>query len=225
MELQTIKNNYLTMNSRAVTLAEQIKQHEYELGALSEEEDQINQAYTFLQVVADEAQNEIKADVDGLVTMAVQSIFGNDYTFDLQIDRTNTSAPYKPIVWETVDGVATQYTPKDEMGGSMVDPIAFIFRVVLRSLKIEPSRNTFWLDEPMKNMGKGELLISAADMLREVSHSLGLQLIIITHEDELAWRADRAWRLTRPWGRTQVQPLKKGTLDNPTKPKQKRRLR
>jgi hypothetical protein len=221
MNLQSVKQEYTILSNRAAMLGNQVIQYKNKLEGLQDRHTRLSEAHAILQSVADEAQGELKGDMDGLVTMAIQSIFGDAYHFDLQIDRTNHSAPYKAIVWETVDGVANEWTPKDDMGGSMMDPIAFVLRVVLRSLDQNPCRGTFWLDEPMKNMGKGELLLAAGAMLRDISHEADLQLIIITHEPELAEIGDRAWFTRRTRGKSTLQ-LTKGA---PPPPKQKRKLR
>lgn len=224
--LSEVRSKYDHAVSLKQVYARQIEVNQAELDSVKTELDNVSKAKVFLQTVVDEAQGEIKADMDGLVTMAVRTIFGDSYRFDLQIDRQSTNAPYKPVVWESIDGVEYEYTPKDEMGGSMMDPIAFIIRVVLRSLEAEPCRNAFWLDEPMKNMGKGQLLANAGAMLREVSHSLGLQLIIITHEPELAEMGDKVYYLRRTKGVTQTVDKNPApqSIQPPRPKKQKRTL-
>jgi len=91
------------------------------------------------------------------------------------------------------------------MGGSVLDPIGFALRVVLHQFQREPTRKVFLLDEPMKNTGHGELLRQASQMLSEISHNVGVQLIIITHEPELAEIADRSWKVKRVKGKSEVE--------------------
>lgn len=61
------------------------------------------------------------------------------------------------------------------------------------SLENPKSRGVIILDEPMKNMG--DLIVLGGEMLREIAHKLGLQLIIITHEKELIDIADKAYHV------------------------------
>ena len=169
------------------------------------------QAQEVLRDLANQARQEFKQEVDGLVTLAVRSVFTEDFSFDLQMTTDGGRLQCKPVVWETIGDVQVEYTPKDDMGGSVLDPIGFALRVVLQQFQRNPTRALFLLDEPMKNTGHGELLTQAGRMLREISHNLGLQLIIITHEPELAEVADRAWRVTRGQGKSSAVIIKGGT--------------
>jgi len=154
-------------------------------------------AQAVIREIADHARQEFKAEVDRLVTLAIRSVFTEDFTFDLQMSTDSGRLQCKPIVWETIDGELIEYSPKDDMGGSLLDPIGFALRVVLHQFQAQPARSMFLLDEPMKNLGHGELLDQAGQMLIEISHSLKLQLIIITHEPELIEMADCAWHVSR----------------------------
>ena len=182
-----------------------------------------------IQELANQARQEFKGEVDGLVTLAVRSVFSEDFTFDLQMSTDGGRLQCRPVVWETIhtdDGdVQSEYTPQDEMGGSVLDPIGVALRVVLQNFQRNPTRVFFLLDEPMKNVGHGELLIQAGLLLSELSHSLNLQFLIITHEPELMEIADRAWRITRIRG-ISTAILTKDVVDLPptTPPKQKRKL-
>ena len=108
----------------------------------------------------------------------------------------------KPIIWEKINNKEYEFNPGD-MGGSILDPISFAFRIVLRNFQDNKVRNVFILDEPMKNCGHGELLNQAANMFKEISHKLGIQLIIITHENELIDIADKSFLIVRNNGISQ----------------------
>ena len=155
-------------------------------------------AQTVVRELADQARQEFKSEVDRLVTLAIRSVFSENFSFDLQMNSEGGRLQCKPTVWETYeDNSRVEYTPKDDMGGSILDPIGFALRVVLHQFQRFPARSLFILDEPMKNAGHGELLKQAGQMLAEISHSLGLQLIIITHEPELIDIADTAYTVSR----------------------------
>lgn len=150
-----------------------------------------------LKKIIREVQSEFKGEVDKVVTMAVRTLFDEDYRFDLEIKTGGQGLQCRPVVWERIEGAEYEFNPKDDMGGSIVDPIALALRTVLQQYDPEPTRASMWLDEPMKNVGKGELLLRAGQLIAEISHGLNIQIIIITHEPELAEIADRAWRVVR----------------------------
>lgn len=137
----------------------------------------------------DITQARIKSRIDALLTLAINSVFDRPFSFSLLIEKKYNRIACTPIIKEGEH----EYIPKEEMGGGIIDIISFAFRVVLWSLEHPRSRNVFVLDEPMKFVGKGDMLIRAGNILKELSHRLGFQLIIVTHEKELSAIADRAY--------------------------------
>lgn len=172
----------------------------------------ISATVLLLKKLIREVQGEFKGEVDKVVTMAVRTLFDENYKFDLEIKTGGQGLQCRPVVWEHIEGEWREFSPKDDMGGSIIDPIALALRTVLQQYDPEPTRPTMWLDEPMKNVGKGELLLRAGRLIAEISHGLHIQMIIITHEPELAEIADRAWRVVRGKnGRSAATVIKGGT--------------
>lgn len=137
----------------------------------------------------DITHKRIKVRIDALLSLAINSVFDRPFSFELLIEKKYNRISCTPVIKEGEE----EYFPKDEMGGGIIDIISFAFRVVLWSLEHPRSRNVFVLDEPMKFVGKGDMLIRAGNILRELSHRLGFQLIIVTHEKELSEIGDRAY--------------------------------
>jgi len=193
-DLDTRYKKLLGMQSRQKKVAESLASE------LEKTKDQVvlyTQALEVITSLADEARQNFKIEVDRLVTLAIKSVFSENFGFDLQMTIKNNRLQCLPTITETVDGETTTYTPKDDMGGSILDSIGFAFRILLQKFGREKTRKILLLDEPMKNTGHGELLTKAGGMLTELSKSLGLQLILITHDQELAEIGDRVWQVTR----------------------------
>lgn len=147
-----------------------------------------------LSEVARLTQGRFKKYVEDLVTMAIRSVLDQPLRFvvDFKIVR-NKSECYLRVR----DGDSEPYVPKSEQGGLVVNLIGFALKIVLLSLEVPPSRRLLVLDEPLPFSGKGEPLRRIGEMLRMVSLSppqgLGFQLVIVTHEPELAAMGNRAW--------------------------------
>lgn len=137
-------------------------------------------------------QEKLKARVDALVTLAISSIFDRPFTFDLQFERKRGRVECTPRIMEG----DKEYIPKEDVGGGIIDITSFAMRVVLWSIENPKARNLFILDEPMKFVGKGLLLERAGNVLREIADRLGVQLIVVTHESELASMADTKYIVT-----------------------------
>ena len=157
---------------------------------LKVDSERYTKARWILAEIAKETQKNFQVKVESLVTSAIRAVFEErPFQFKLIFEQKRNKFECKPVVVE--NGV--EYEPKDELGGGIIDLISFSFRVVLWHLENPRSRNVFVLDEPMKFVGKGDLLMRAGHMIKEISHRLGFQIIMVTHEPELAEIADKAW--------------------------------
>uniref|UniRef100_A0A6M3MA13 Uncharacterized protein n=1 Tax=viral metagenome TaxID=1070528 RepID=A0A6M3MA13_9ZZZZ len=188
--------------ARKELLEQQFLSREEEIGDKKAQAEKVTKARWVLSEVARLTQEKFKGYVESLVTMAIRSIFDRPYEFlvDFEIKR-NKSECYLRVR----EGDWEPYVPKDEQGGGIIDVISFALRVVLWSLQKPRSRNVIILDEPMKNMG--DLIFLGGQMLREISHRLGFQLLIVTHEKELVNIADRAWEVRHNGESSEVKLL------------------
>jgi DNA repair exonuclease SbcCD ATPase subunit len=70
-------------------------------------------------------------------------------------------------------------------------------------LQTPPSRPTIVLDEPFKHLSQ-DLRPKAAEMLKEISSKLGLQIIMVTHDVDLVEAADRLFLVSQRNGISKV---------------------
>jgi DNA repair exonuclease SbcCD ATPase subunit len=159
-----------------------------------------------LTEVATMTQKRFKEKVETLVTMAIRSVFDRPFQFFLEFERKRNKMECRPEIKELVKGKLRTFDPEEDMGGGIIDIISFALRVVLWSLEIPRSRNVICLDEPMKNLGK--LVTLAGQVLKEISHKLDFQLIVVTHEDELIEIADRAYHVSHDGDRSHIELAK-----------------
>jgi ABC-type transporter Mla maintaining outer membrane lipid asymmetry ATPase subunit MlaF len=170
------------------------------------QEDVIKARYVLVEV-QQLTQQRFKEKFESLITIAIRNVWDRSFRFCLEFENKRNQMQCNIVVKETVDGVERVYNDlKNEVGGSMLDVIAFAGRIVLWSLENPKSRNVIVLDEPMKNMG--ELIILGAQIIREISHNLGFQLIIITHDKELIDIADKAWVVSHSNGKSNLELIK-----------------
>ena len=151
--------------------------------------------------VARLTQENFQAKVEGLITMAIASVFDRDFKFKLHLERKRNKLECRPVIVENEH----EYSPEDDMGGGIVDVISLAWRVVLWTMEKPRSRNVIILDEPMKNMG--DLVSLGGKMLKEISEKLKIQFIIITHDQELMEFGDTSYLFTHKEGITDVKRL------------------
>ena len=171
-------------------LISQKKEMQTRVEHLKGQAENYTKARWILAEVSKETQRNFQVKVESLVTSAIRAVFEErPFQFKLIFEQKRNKFECRPVVVEDDH----EYEPEDELGGGIIDVISFAFRVVLWHLENPRSRNLFVLDEPMKFVGKGDLLMRAGRMIKEISHRLGFQIIMVTHEPELAEIADKAW--------------------------------
>lgn len=195
--VRQIVKRYGDLESRIKHLTEDLASKNTQIGLGNDQVHVMSKARWVITEAQRLTQIRFKERVEKLVTLAIRSCFpGRDFDFELSFEEKRNQMEVRPIIYETVNGVREPYDdPEDEVHGGLVDVISFALRIVMWSLEIPRSRSIIILDEPMKNMGA--LITLGGQMLSEIAHDLGLQLIIITHESELIDIADQAYIIKR----------------------------
>ena len=161
--------------------------------------DQIKAKWILVEV-SKKTQENLKKNIDKLVNLCLNEVFPDrDFNFktEFQIKRNKMECEF--LV--EVDG--HEYSPKDDMGGSILDIISFALRIILWSMEKPRSRNVIIMDEPFRFSGR--LITKAVTMVKELSDQLGIQFIINTHSDELIDIADRSWQVINLKGKSIVE--------------------
>jgi DNA repair exonuclease SbcCD ATPase subunit len=144
-------------------------------------------ARAIIQKVARETQQSLEYHVGELVSLALSGIFPDPYKFVVEfVERRNKAEC--DLFFER-DG--ERIHPFDASGGGAVDVASFALRSSIWSLG--GSRNVLGLDEPFRFLSR-ELQPRACEMLQEISHRLGLQIIMVTHSPDLIEGADRVFK-------------------------------
>lgn len=86
--------------------------------------------------------------------------------------------------------------PLESSGYGAVDIAAFALRVVSWSLQFPRTRNVIILDEPLRFLSTDKQEF-ASRMIKELSQRLGVQFIIVTHEDILTQYADKVFTVIK----------------------------
>jgi DNA repair exonuclease SbcCD ATPase subunit len=216
--MEAIIREFNLIKARRDILQESIDKKTKSVGELKEKVgDQIKARWVITEV-AQQTQQRFKVKVESLVTMAIRSVFDRPFEFSLEFERKYNKMTCRPVVKEEEK---IYDDPEYDLGGGMLDIISFAFRIVLWSLENPRKRNVIILDEPMKNMGK--LIVFGGQVLKEISHKLNLQLIIITHEDELLEIGDRNFRITHDGVRSHINVVGGEDVTRPTESKPARR--
>jgi len=192
MNLQQYRAELEDRKSRRNLLQQQLEQCGEKIAEKQEYLENLKKSRWVISEVARKTQAHVTQYIESLGTMAIRSVFDRDFRLIADFEIKRNKSECRLLVQE---GDQEPFVPKEEMGGGIIDVLSFALRVILWSMQKPKSRNVLIVDEPLKFVGKGELLEKAGEMVRKISHKLNFQLVLVTHADELSAIGDRNWEV------------------------------
>jgi DNA repair exonuclease SbcCD ATPase subunit len=195
---ESYKNQYQQLLGRVSQLDDNIKAEEAEVKELTARATAIDNIQLLIQETAQETQNKLKYHIEDLVQTALDSCWPGIYDFfvEFEIKRGKTEARmYLEKDGEEID-------PMEGTGGGVVDITAFALRLV--SWSLSRTAPLLIMDEPMKWLSR-DLRPLAGDMLRSLSEKLGLQIIMVTHDEEIINISDKVFRVSQLKGVSRIE--------------------
>ncbi len=167
---------------------------------LTQDQKELQRALDIIQLNAKLTQQQLEIHIGELVTLALEAVFPRPYKFVLKFElrRNRTEAD---LLLEDENGNCIK--PMDAAGGGVVDVASFALRLALWSLVRPKPRAVMILDEPFRFLSR-DLQPRAGAMVKEMSRKLGIQFLIITHEDDLVKTADKTFRVSKINGRSTI---------------------
>lgn len=152
-----------------------------------------NKTKLLLQKVSIEARDRAKDVMEKAVTHALQYIFGPDFSFEIELKETKNRVEAEFYVLNNIGGQVVRSSPEEACGGGVVDIISIALRMALLHLYQNPKINgPVILDEPGKHVS-ADYTIKLAEFLKHLSSMFQRQIILSTHQMDLAHIADRTY--------------------------------
>jgi DNA repair exonuclease SbcCD ATPase subunit len=163
---------------------------------------QHEQAKEIIRTVGQKTQEQIQFHIEDIVSMALDAVFDNPYKFAVEfVQRRNKT---ECDLYFVRDG--NKVDPLTASGVGAVDVAAFALRIASWSMQTPHSRNTIILDEPFRFLSKN-YQEQASLMLNEISQKLGIQMIIISHEEALTENVDAIFQVSIKKGISDVKRI------------------
>ena len=163
---------------------------------------QHEQAKEIIRTVGQKTQEQIQFHIEDIVSMALNAVFDNPYKFTVEfVQRRNKT---ECDLYFVRDG--NKVDPLTASGVGAVDVAAFALRIASWSMSSPHSRNTIILDEPFRFLSKN-YQEQASLMLKEISQKLGIQMIIISHEEALTENVDAIFQVSIKKGISDVKRI------------------
>jgi len=188
------------LKGQRARLEQDIDSTEKKLKQIGIERKDADQAQLIIQTVAQQTQEQLEYHVSEIVSLALSAVFDTPYQFCLEFN-TRRGKTEADLLFKKRDKMSS---PMDSAGGGAVDIAAFSLRVALWSLRQPNRRNVLCLDEPFSFLSR-DLQPRASAMLKEVSEKLKLQIIMVSHSEDLIESADRTFQVKMRKGISEVK--------------------
>jgi hypothetical protein len=146
-----------------------------------------------INALAQKTLTLLSTQIGQLVTDAIHAVFDNPYTFKMGfVNRRNQTECDLSVVRNNVDR-----HPLSSNGGGLADVISTALRSTF--LVLSEVRPVLILDEPFKFLSE-DLQSYCCIMLKTISDQLGIQIIMVSHLNEMREIADNIINVTQTDG-------------------------
>lgn len=146
-----------------------------------DEYDAADEAQKIAQVIAETIQEEAHDRIAGVVTKCLATVFPDEpYTFKIRFERARGRTEARLVFVREEQEIS----PMDASEGGAIDVAAFALRVSSLMLSRPARRRLIVLDEPFRFLDKWRPT-AVRTMLESLAKDLGVQFVMITHNEGL----------------------------------------
>lgn len=184
-----VEQRYSILKSESKLIDSRIKEKQSSLKELKTERQALIDTKQVLIDSIKIINSHFKKKIETITSQVVKRVFKRDIKIEVNFETKSYGVEANIKVIEN----NIELDPMDDMGGSIIEVISLIIRLVLREISSERLRKTIILDEPFN--WAGDLIILIGQIIKEFSKDI--QFIILTHDDRLEDIADRIYQIER----------------------------
>jgi len=158
------------------------------------------EAREIIQIVAQKTLQNLEFHISKLVTMALMAVFPNppEFIARIEVRRNQTECD---LLLKDHD---VEIQPIEGFGGGVLDVVSFALRIAYWSLR--KNRHTLILDEPFKFVSP-DLQYKISDMIKLLAEKLNLQIIMVSHAEDINVAANKTFLCTKIEGVTKIEEI------------------
>lgn len=182
------------LQGRKYELENMLADYTRRLEVIETESALLTQARTLFQKTSTLLRVKLSEQFADLATQALQYIFQRDdlqFLVELDIKSNLPTAAFFVVV----DG--HKVNPKEALGGSIYEVIGVCLRLVC--LEVFGLKGPLILDEPLRSVDGTNLRV-ALEFILQYCRQTGRQLIMVTHNEQIARSADKLFEVTQEDG-------------------------
>lgn len=166
------------------------------------------EALEIVKYVGLRTQEQLQYRISDIASMALSAVFENPYELVAEfVQRRNKT---ECDLFFQRDG--EKIDPLNASGGGAVDIASFALRTASWAMNIPRTSDVLLLDEPFRYVSE-DLISKTGEILQKIADELGLQFVIVTHEEALMDFADVLYEVQQnKKGVSHVDKIKKVSL-------------
>jgi len=202
MTIQQLRQSLERQQGQKIQIEQSINQLKTDLTENKRSLRRHEQAREIVRTVGLATQQELQFHISDITSLALDAVFDDPYELKVEfVERRNkTECDLKFVRGDM------EIDPMTASGVGAVDIASFALRIASWSMMRPRTRPTIILDEPFRFLSEN-YQDKASQMLKELSEKLGLQFIIVTHEQTLSSYADRTFEVSIHKGVSKVKQL------------------
>lgn len=183
---ENLSHRLKTLSTRREDRIEQLEQKSSWVEALTLTIADYDRALEITNALIQDCQDKAASIADNIIPLFVTSVFGPSYgfRFDKRIDRGRPA--FTPVVIDNGRDRSVH-----SVGCGLKDVLSLACRVTAWTLSAK-STDCILFDEPGKFVSK-DLLQSFGETIKYISEELGIQIVLISHDDALIEIADKSF--------------------------------
>jgi DNA repair exonuclease SbcCD ATPase subunit len=150
-----------------------------------------------IQEVAKTVQQNLEFHIENIVSSALDAVFPDPIKFVVKFEARRGKSECDLLFEE--DG--NQYSPLDDSSFGSVDVASCTLRLAVWCL--DKNRPTIIMDEPFRHVSP-DLQHKVSDMIKSISDRLGVQIIMVSHAEDINVAADRIFNVEKVGGESRV---------------------
>jgi DNA repair exonuclease SbcCD ATPase subunit len=191
MNISEIRNKVERLKGQRKQVKEQISRLIASVDSLTTSLHRHEEARELLQEIGLRTQEQLQYHISDITSLALSAVFDDPYELRVVFEKRRNKTECDLLFVRNDKEVE----PLEASGYGAVDVAALSLRVASWTMMNPRSRNTIILDEPMRFLSEDRQPY-ASQMLKELSERLGIQFIIVTHEQELVQYADKVFEVS-----------------------------
>lgn len=169
------------------------KELEAELSKLEGEVATLGKVIGILHTLSTSVQERFLTSIEDLVSDGLSAVFSEPIRFKITPTVRNKQVNLDFSI-HNEDGTETDLL--DARGGGLVCLAGVLLRIIMARLMSNRVRQILIMDEPL-GMLSSNYQPAASELLRKLADELDMQLIIVSHNQEIIEHADKVYELQR----------------------------